>query len=522
MRTPEKGTPPELARRDMLKLSGLTLGGLAMGKVPNNPRNNISCPTPAAKKKYDPTQQYSYFDSLKEFPLGEPLATDEMRITFLGTSCIPRVSQECNSIFVEVGAGSNGTAPDQFVFDCGSGVATKYNAMGIQLARMNKIFLTHLHGDHMSDLAHIYCFGPAVDRKAPLYIWGPSASGVENPKYAANPDTQPQFYNDGTKTFCENFRKAMRWHSESFSFEYTAYADCPVPTKESWGLPCDPVPVDDDDQTDGYAVVPIELDWTLPVGVAYSNPTTGVTITHFQAIHCRKGSISYKLEWNGLSMIFSGDTKPNYSMVEQAKGVDVLIHEMVVPADVWAKKNLGIPVNTVITEDDPIYSTYQAALANATAVQNSSHTPQGAFGYMLSQINPRPRLTVATHFQAADDTVASALKSVLAHFRKNALKWPKDITWATDLMVINVSKKKITQRKAVISEFAFYPYPEMYSNLITPKYWTWKVDEYGNLVLDANGNPIPVMNPYAQIDTANAIPQTDPDTGEENYREDGY
>ena len=43
-----------------------------------------------------------------------------------------------------------------------------------------------------------------------------------------------------------------------------------------------------------------------------------------------------------MSMIFTGDTKPNYTLIDQARGVDVLIHEMVVPADVWAAKNSGL------------------------------------------------------------------------------------------------------------------------------------------------------------------------------------
>jgi len=56
-------------------------------------------------------------------------------------------------------------------------VTTNYSAMGISFGRMSKIFLNHLHGDHMGDLAHIYCFGPAFDRKSPLYVWGSGPSG---------------------------------------------------------------------------------------------------------------------------------------------------------------------------------------------------------------------------------------------------------------------------------------------------------------------------------------------------------
>lgn len=76
------------------------------------------------------------------------------------------------SIFVEVGWDKEKQMPlDHFVFDCGSGVCANYNAMDVGYGRMNKIFITHLHGDHMSDLNHIYCFGPSGDRKSPQFAF---------------------------------------------------------------------------------------------------------------------------------------------------------------------------------------------------------------------------------------------------------------------------------------------------------------------------------------------------------------
>jgi len=489
-------TSSKLTRRDVLKIQALALGGIALEGVLSGCSSVLAPaqkPAPTTEKAPDPSQTNSLFNSLPPYyPGTESLAADEMRITFLGTSCIPRLAQECNSIFVEVGSAKG--KPDQFVFDCGSGVAAKYNAAGIQMSRMDKIFLTHLHGDHTSDLIHIYCFGPAEDRKSPLYIWGPS------PSLLTDPVSGHYYDDDGTKAFCEKFREVMRWHSESFSFGATGYESYTPPSQESWGLPAAPVPVGSDDPKDGYAIVPIELDWqksgTVPGdNVAYDNPATGVKITHFPAIHCRQGSISYRLEWNGLSMIFTGDTKPNYNLINQAPGVDVLVHEMVVPADVWAMKNLGI------TDPSQVSSQiWNAAYNYATEVQNSSHTPQGAFGYILSQIKPAPKLTVATHFQAADDTIASATKSVREHYPSG------DLTFASDLMVINVSKDKITQRRAVVSDLSFYPVGNLYSDLITPKYH----------------NPDGTGNPTAQVDLSQAVPATDPKTGNVNYRTDGY
>jgi hypothetical protein len=55
-------------------------------------------------------------------------------------------------------------------------------------------------------------------------------------------------------------------------------------------------------------------------------------------------------------------------------------------------------------------------VAYLSNIEESSHTLQGAYGYLLSQINPNPRLSVLAHFPVADDTVECALQSVQNHF----------------------------------------------------------------------------------------------------------
>ena len=84
---------------------------------------------------------------------------------------------------------------------------------------MRKVFLTHLHGDHTSDLTHLYCFGPQQDGKSPLCIWGPSASGVKDPTLSG------KYYDDGTLNFAYHFREMNRWHTESQSFLATQWKD---------------------------------------------------------------------------------------------------------------------------------------------------------------------------------------------------------------------------------------------------------------------------------------------------------
>jgi ribonuclease Z len=512
-----------LTRRDLLKGSGVLLGGLALGgamagveagkAMAEQSCAENSCGYPNGI----PTDQYDYPNYLfKKGDIFDPnkdtasLAENEMRITFLGTAFPPsRKAQQMMSIFVEVGpwqsnlGGGVGKATDSFVFDCGAGVMANYNAMGIPASRMDKIFISHLHADHMSDLSAIYCFGAAADRKWPLYVWSHGPSGMKNPKPPG------RFYDDGVNAFCKHLREAMRWHSESMSFLNTAWTLYPIPTRKEWGLPCDPIPVGDDAPNDGYAMVPIQLDWTkygqVPGdNIAYHNEKTGVKITHFPVIHCRKGSMGFKLEWNGLSMIYTSDTRPETHCIAQAnnvdpltniaKGVDVFIHEMILPPELLAMKTMRL--------DAPDYTNpkFDLAVREFTNIEKSSHTPQGAFGYLLSQINPKPKLSVIAHFPVADDTVECAMNSVHAHFPNST--YPvlnKDILWSTDLMVLTVKKEgnnvTITQRIGVVSDYTFGPPSNVYAPLAPAKYAT----------------------ATAQLDQSTLI-----DSGENTYCENGY
>jgi ribonuclease Z len=488
-----KGLPSGSTRRDVLKASGLTIGGLAMGGLNSVPQASAASNNPAV----DLGEKNSYFNSLEPYyPGTEPLAPDEMRISFMGTWFAPRISQACNSIFVEVGNALGKS--DYFVFDCGAGVTAKYYAMGVPLSRMNKIFLTHLHGDHMSDLTYIYCFGPSSDRKAPLYVWGPNESGLT---YTDPENNTIGPFDDGTAAFCQTLRSAARWHSESFSFQTTAFTDDYISQNglaPAWNCP-NAVPSAPPAGKDSYDLVSFELDWKKegldPQGnpiednVAYYNPESGVKITHFPAVHDRQGSISYKLEWNGLSMIFTGDTKPNNYLVRQAtNGVDVLIHETTTATEVWVEKFTGLKPG------DPGYKMVFDDLEN---VQQSSHTEAKALGYVLSLLQVPPRLAVGTHYPAADDTIRGSMIDLRKWYPQG------EFVISSDLMVLNVTKDTIRQRRAVVSDYTWVASDPAYfgATFDPPKYWTWGVDQ--------QGNPVKVGDPYAQLDpNADVIDQS--------------
>jgi len=462
---------PKFCRRDLLRLSGLAVGSLAVGGALSGCSSSEEAPPPKTASTDYLAQQNSLLANLPPYyPGTESLARDEMRITFLGTTPIPMLSQAAVSVFVELGNG------DCFVFDLGTGSIIKYWAMKINMDRIFKIFIAHLHADHMGDIPFVYGFGPSYGRLWPLYIWGPTRSGLT---YHDPNGTQRGPYNDGTADYCGMLEQLLVWHNESQSFEPTSLKSYQSSV---------PVRFDTTGSTkyDAYDIVVKELPWQnsgtivagTPDNIAYNH--NGVKITHFPAVHTRQGSISYKLEWTRpsgevLSMMYCGDTLPSQYVIDQAKpGVDVLIHEMVVPASVWVTK-MGMSPTAV-------------AVNQAQQVQDSSHTPQLAFGYVLQQIVEQggiaPRLAVGTHFQATDDLISAALADIGYWYRQG------DVTVASDTMVLNVTKAGIRIRRGVVSSHQWpITNPPDPKDMNVPKYW-----------MSDPSTGLPTGAPQAQLD----------------------
>ena len=71
----------KFSRREVLKLSGVALGSMAVvGNAAIGGENQIH--------HDDPSQEDSLFRSLKPFKIGTPLGSNEMRISFMGTSVV--------------------------------------------------------------------------------------------------------------------------------------------------------------------------------------------------------------------------------------------------------------------------------------------------------------------------------------------------------------------------------------------------------------------------------------------------
>lgn len=124
------------------------------------------------------------------FPNTEELGAGEMRITALGTG-MPNQTKQAVSIsyLVELGNG------DKFVFDCGSGMLGNLFSLRPDFSKIDKVFASHLHVDHVGDFMGLHIASWLSGRYTPLYMYGPSGSTPEL----------------GTKSFVDGMQKAYAW-----------------------------------------------------------------------------------------------------------------------------------------------------------------------------------------------------------------------------------------------------------------------------------------------------------------------
>jgi ribonuclease Z len=62
---------------------------------------------------------------------------------------------------------------DIFLFDCGEGTQVSLRRLNLRWKKINAIFISHTHADHVTGLPGLLMLSSQVDRDEPLYIYGP-------------------------------------------------------------------------------------------------------------------------------------------------------------------------------------------------------------------------------------------------------------------------------------------------------------------------------------------------------------
>ena len=179
-----------------------------------------------------------------------------MKVTIVGSGGAALTKERsCPCLLVE----------DEVLLDCGSGSLKNIRLLDVDLQGIGRILLSHLHNDHVGDLASIIWTMQMEGRKSPLEVCGPR----------------------GTEGFVVQMLKLVRTPKGFLKFQ--VYAG---------------------DLVD--AVRHNAFKWC-------------------KGRHVPEGR-AYRID-DGGSLCYSGDTRPSPNVARLAKGVDLLIHDAVFPAD---------------------------------------------------------------------------------------------------------------------------------------------------------------------------------------------
>jgi ribonuclease Z len=203
-------------------------------------------------------------------------------VTLLGTGTPQPIMERFGpSILVRAGGQS-------LLFDAGRGCLQRLRQIDLSYDKINALFFTHLHSDHIVGLPDLWLTGWLISRrKVPLNVFGPAGTA-----------------------------DMIKYLQMAYAYDIKIREEDDKATKEGSTL----------------------LVTEIQQGIIYDKE--GVKVIAFEVDHYPVlPAFGYRIEYNGHSVVLSGDTRYSENLIKFAKGTDLLIHEVAIAPDTLSKSD---------------------------------------------------------------------------------------------------------------------------------------------------------------------------------------
>ena len=227
-------------------------------------------------------------------------------VVFLGTSgSVPTLKRSLPSVVIEC-------PKMMLMFDCGENTQRQMMQSKVSFHRKLKVFLTHLHGDHVLGLPGVLQTMALMDRKEPVQIYGPK----------------------GIKDFLVCTKETLNF-GLTFPVEITEILSQGMIVDEAEYML---VSAKSNHAIESYAYAFVEKprpgkfypkkakELGVPVGELWSKLQAGQEVMSTSGKVIKPADVMGPPR-QGRKIIYTGDTRPFEAFAEFAVGADLLIHE---------------------------------------------------------------------------------------------------------------------------------------------------------------------------------------------------
>ena len=244
-----------------------------------------------------------------------------MQLTFLGTSAgVPTRTRNVTAMLLQL---QHPTQPGLWLFDCGEGTQHQLLRTAFHPGKIERIFISHLHGDHLFGLPGLICSRSMAGNIQPLTIYGPQ--GVK--EYV---ETSLRLSGSWTDFPLEIVEIRAGKILDDGLRQVTAYPlDHPV---ECYGFR-----VEEHDKPGALDAKRL-IEAGVPFGPLFQRLKAGESITLADG-RTVNGADFLAPATPGKKIAIFGDTAPCESALEMARDADLMVHEATLEAAMAEKAN---------------------------------------------------------------------------------------------------------------------------------------------------------------------------------------